>query len=128
MNLTPPLTKDNFWDATMKQFPKATKEFCQWIDEYKKEVNWDILFCNQTYIKPQSSFIKFHSIPYAMQQGVWIEFVNQNLHHYFEQPEYSYSGDLEEDIKNDFSEIEELIDEEDVEEGYQTTQKSEGGH
>lgn len=118
MNLTQPLTKENFWDATMKQFPKATKEFCQWIDKYKEAVNWNGIFGEHETRDTDTGKIvscgfapKFHNIPYAMQQGIWIEFVNQNLHQYFEQPEYSYSGDLEEDIKTVFSEIEEFIGE-----------------
>lgn len=112
MQLEQPLTRENFWDDIMKQFPKSMNLFCNWIDEYKAAVHWNMLFGNQTYFRPKSAFVKFHSIPYAMQQGIWIEFVGKNLDNFFEQPEYTYSGDLAEDIKTVFSEIEELIDEE----------------
>lgn len=105
MNLSTTLTKENFWNAIMEQYPKATNEFCKWIDEYKKAIEWDYLFANGLARK-----IKFHHIPYAMQQGIWFEFCNQNLDKYFEQVEYGYSGDLEEDIKTVFAEIEDLID------------------
>ena len=38
---------------------------------------------------------------------IWIRFAEETLDHLFEQPEYSYCGDLEEDIKTVFKEIEE---------------------
>jgi hypothetical protein len=38
---------------------------------------------------------------------IWIRFTEETLDHLFEQPEYSYCGDLEEDIKTVFKEIEE---------------------
>lgn len=44
-----------------------------------------------------------------MQQGIWIEFVSQTLHKFFEQPEYDYCGDLEQDIFVVFNEIESMI-------------------
>jgi len=53
---------------------------------------------------------KFHDLPYAMQQGIWFEFANETVNRYFEQPEYSYDGDLEEDGINVFGETEELIE------------------
>lgn len=109
MHLQQPLTKENFWNEIMKKFPKATKVFCEWIDEYKKEVNWVHLFNQEQFLVPDQ--VKFHDIPHAMQEGIWIEFVRQNIHKFFEQPEYSYSMDLEEDIKTVFAELEPLIDE-----------------
>lgn len=109
MNLTEGLTKENFFNEMMILYPKAMAEFCSWIDDYKKVVNWDKLFPNP-YKDPRiKNPLKFHNLPYAMQQGIWIEFVGQTLHKYFEQPEYQYCGDLEEDIKIVFSEIEPLI-------------------
>jgi hypothetical protein len=103
MNLQETLTKENFWNEVMATYPNATKLFCDWIDEYKKEIEWDYLFANGIINRKP---IKFHDIPHAMQQGIWIEFVEQTLHQYFEQPEYEYSGDLEEDIKTVLGEIE----------------------
>lgn len=114
------LTKENFFNEMMEQFPNATKLFCDWIDEYKKMVNWNKLF-NDTYsqnnIKRASngeicsidfSAPKFHELPYDIQAGIWIRFAHDTLEELFEQPEYSYSGDLEEDIKTVFNEIDSL--------------------
>jgi hypothetical protein len=113
MELQAALNKENFWNGMMVKFPKATKLFCEWIDQYKKAVSWDNLFNNYSPASPTDDehmhMVKFHDIPYAMQQGIWIEFVMQTLHKYFEQPEYNYSLDLEQDIKTFFSEIEDLL-------------------
>lgn len=109
------LTKENFFNEMLATYPKSMKRFCDWIDEYKKEVGWGNLFgehetSNYGRIMCSGIAPKFHHLPYAMQQGIWIEFAKDTVNRYFEQPEYSYDGDLEEDIKNVFSETEELID------------------
>lgn len=107
------LTKENFWNDTMVSYPKATKLFCDWIDEYKKAVGWGNLF-NKHYNTGNDNgwnlLPKFHDIPYAMQQGIWIAFVEDTISKFFEQPEYSYSFDLEDDIKTVFFELESEID------------------
>ncbi len=111
MEIEETLTKENFWNQIYIDYPKACKLFCNWIDEYKKAVDWNDLFNDDiTNLADGYKVPKFHEIPHAMQQGIWIEFVNQNLDNYFEQPEYSYCLDLREDIKIVFSEIEPLID------------------
>lgn len=100
------LTKENFWNEQMEKFPKSMKIFCAWIDEYKKTVDWVNLF-------NEHLNIKFHDIPYEMQQGIWIAFVKDTEKDFFEQAEYQYCFDLEEDIKVMFGEMEPLIDDED---------------
>lgn len=111
MKLTENLTKENFFNEMMELYPLAMKLFCKWIDDYKAEIGWNGLF-GEHETKLSGRMVccgiapKFHEIPYAMQQGIWIEFVGQTLHHYFEQPEYQYSMDLEEDIKAVFKELE----------------------
>lgn len=119
MKLNATLTKENFWNEVFLQYPKATKLFCNWVDEYKKAVNWNLLF-NETYggdcgngscgMPDAVKAPKFHDLPYAFQQGIWIEFVNQTLEGLFEQPEYVYSNDLEEDIKSVLNSLELLIE------------------
>lgn len=109
MNLSEPLTKENFWNDIMKDFPNATKRFCDWIDEYKETVNWDVLFGCADHVSKKTR-IKFHNIPYDMQTGIWIKFANDILNECYEQPEYEYSGDLREDIKTVFNEIDHLED------------------
>jgi hypothetical protein len=121
MKIQKTLTKENFFNEMMEKYPKAMKMFCTWIDEYKESVNWNKLFndsYSRTNIQRASngeicnidvSAPKFHDIPYDMQVGIWINFAEDTLDHLFEQPEYSYSGDLEEDIKTVFKEIEEFV-------------------
>jgi mRNA-degrading endonuclease HigB of HigAB toxin-antitoxin module len=124
MNLRENLTKENFFNEAMEKYPKATKLFCEWIDEYKKAVGWQKLFnraFNQSNIKRAGngeiystdfSTPKFHDLPYEMQQGIWIRFANETLNKYFEHPEYEaeIEFDLREDIKKVFGEINDLID------------------
>lgn len=97
MVLREKLTKQNFWIDIESQYPDAVKDFYQWLDKYKEAIDWNLLF---------GKTVKFNDVPYEFQQGIWIEFVRQNLSDYFEQPEYEYSGDLEEDIRTVFHEIE----------------------
>jgi hypothetical protein len=118
MRLTPTLTKENFFNEMSTKYPLAMRKFCQWIDDYKKAVNWDSLFANhmQGYHNGRPSpNIKFHHLPYAMQNGIWLEFCAQTLHTFFEQPEHSScTVDLEEDIKGVFESIEPLLKEDET--------------
>lgn len=108
MNLDQTLTKENFFNEMLEKYPKAMKHFCEWIDQYKKAVNWDSLFN----VNCQTAFnVKFHDLPHAMQYGIWIEYCRQELGNYFEQPEHiSDFVDLREDIEGVFKETEELVD------------------
>lgn len=106
MKKTEHLTKENFFNEMFSTYPKACKLFCDWIDEYKKLVNWDGLFLNGS---PAAKQIKFHDVPYEFQQGIWIRFAEETLNDHFEQPEYFYTGDLEEDIKEVFQSLENLL-------------------
>ena len=57
------LTKENFWNEMIQKYPKAMKIFCDWIDEYKKEVKWNDLFQHETfehYFERKSHTIKFY--------------------------------------------------------------------
>lgn len=106
------LNKENFWNEVMEKYPLATNLFCKWIDEYKEAVNWNKLFAaNDNTDQLHSSKYKFHEIPYAMQQGIWIEFANDTLHRFYEQPEYEYRFDLAEDIKEVFGGLEPILKE-----------------
>lgn len=72
------LTKENFWDALEKECPDSVKEFCTWIDEYKKKNNWDDLF-NKNYRMEGMKFrgVKFHDIPIEMQSGILMKYGNK---------------------------------------------------
>jgi hypothetical protein len=59
------LGKDNFWNEMHGKYPAAVELFKEWIDGYKKEVEWRSLF------RPE---VKFHDIPYEMQMGIMNRF------------------------------------------------------
>jgi hypothetical protein len=63
------LTKENFFNELHDQYPEAVEHFCKWIDEYKREVNWDTLFGGDLVRAP-----KFHEIPFEMQNGIIARF------------------------------------------------------
>lgn len=58
----------DFWDALFESYPRAVKEFYDFIDEYKVLNNWNEYFRER---------IKFHDIPIELQLGVWILFLNE---------------------------------------------------
>jgi hypothetical protein len=80
------LTKENFWDALYEQYPDGMKVFCDWIDKYKAENNWEFLFNGEVHHTAYNGFQaervktkapKFHNLPFAMQIGIYIEFCVQ---------------------------------------------------
>lgn len=73
------LTKENFWNELHEKYPSQMKVFCDWIDEYKKRVNWEYIFShtNSEYTQYAGFSLrtpKFHEIPIAMQIGIIVEF------------------------------------------------------
>lgn len=74
MNITESLTLENFWNELKARYPEGLKIFTDWIDEYKKTVDWDKLFNGRGYpivvLAP-----KYHELPYAFQLGIWLEFI-----------------------------------------------------
>lgn len=66
------LNKENFFNALMESNPKATKEFCDWIDKYKETVNWQHLFATG----PRRDF-KFHHLPFDMQIGILLRYIEE---------------------------------------------------
>jgi hypothetical protein len=59
------LNKENFWNPLKEKYPEAVEHFCNWIDEYKKEVGWEKIF---------GAHVKFHDLPYDMQNGILARF------------------------------------------------------
>jgi hypothetical protein len=74
MKIEQGLTKENFFDRMYKQYPISYKKFCDWIDEYKKAVDWKELFNNT----PDALAPKFHEIPHAFQFGIWHTYALQS--------------------------------------------------
>lgn len=50
-----------FFNEQKKYYPKAMEHFCNWIDEYKKSVDWISIF---------GPDVKFHHLPIDMQNGI----------------------------------------------------------
>lgn len=67
------LNKENFWNDLLEKYPEAVELFCKWIDRYKAEVGWDELF-NQTGLSNEDKQVKFHDIPFEMQNGILARF------------------------------------------------------
>lgn len=69
------LTKENFWNEMEEKYSLAMEKFHKWINEYKKENNWDKLF-NTTEL-PSDYMVeapKFHDLPFAIQMGIFMQF------------------------------------------------------
>jgi len=74
------LTKENCFNAIYAKYPKAMDIFCKWVDKYKLENEFDILFNAGMKFRSgsvESKAPKFHELPYAFQLGMWIEFVSE---------------------------------------------------
>lgn len=105
------LTLENFWNDLYIKYPKATKVFCNWIDKYKVKNNWENLFNGGVCISGSEDDAfdfsteapKYHDLPWAMQLGIWIEFITD----YYPEVDINYrmykdfdlKGQITEDIK-----------------------------
>lgn len=77
------LNLDNTWNALEEKFPRSMNSFCRFIDKYKKENNWDLLFNSDSEYQNSDGFNaaapKFHDIPFEMQTGIIVLFFSQHL-------------------------------------------------
>jgi hypothetical protein len=77
------LNKENFWDEMELKYPVAMHVFKGWIDQYKKEVNWDRLF-RERYLDEMCGIDapapEFHNIPFDMQIGILMRFSSEIFH------------------------------------------------
>lgn len=67
-------SKKEYWDPIEQTCPDAFAIFSNWIDSYKKRVNWNLIFSNYKAGNELKSLIKFHDLPYEMQIGVLMQF------------------------------------------------------
>lgn len=87
------LTKENFWNDLHDRYPGAVDHFCKWIDQYKEEVGWKHLF-HERYFNGTDFFnnpdeiIKFHHIPFDMQVGIIIRYIEETEGDFKERPVY----------------------------------------
>lgn len=83
-----PLTKENFWDQLELLNPLEMAEFKKWINQYKTDHNWDIIFNGGLLIRDysvtsgpntyNSEAPKFHDLPFAFQVGIFQQFVMES--------------------------------------------------
>lgn len=96
------LNKENFWNELYAKFPRGTQIFCDWIDEYKKAEDWNKLFNSDSEYQnakgKNAPAPKFHDLPYAMQLGIWIEFVKSRTENDWDMEIFSDDFDLAIDI------------------------------
>lgn len=67
------LTKENFWNDLYAKHPSQMKNFCDWVDEYKRRIDWQKLFF--TPHATHARDIKYHDLPIAMQIGIFLQYV-----------------------------------------------------
>lgn len=87
------LTKENFWNRIKDLYPEAFKVFGQWVNNYKIDNEWVVLF-NEGFINfgkeinlqndlvqhiPTSKAPKYHDLPVALQWGIFTQFVYETL-------------------------------------------------
>lgn len=72
----PNINKENFFNGMMEKYPDATQQFCDWIDEYKKECGMHEWLDDDSSIAGLHP-IKFHHLPYEMQKGIIHRFVKE---------------------------------------------------
>ena len=75
------LNKENFWNEMHEKYPNSMDAFCKWIDNYKKIVNWNVLFNSDSEWQDANGrnapAPKFHDLPLAMQVGIWNQFMQE---------------------------------------------------
>lgn len=81
------LTKESFWDNIQEKYPKSFKIFSDWIDRYKKDVNWDAMF-------NAVLNIKFHELPYRFQYGVIRDFFAEQGYLFWVTPAFYENGKI----------------------------------
>lgn len=98
------LTKENFWNELHEKYPKSVQQFCDWIDKYKKKVDWNKLFNSdsdwQDANGKNAPAPKFHDLPIAMQIGILLQYMSEKPIKY---------GIIMPDIAHNFTSFPELI-------------------
>lgn len=68
------LTKENFWNELQEKYPEQMKVFIDWIDEYKKRVDWDLIFREGKHGSEYAQPTHYHQLPIAIQLGIFMQF------------------------------------------------------
>jgi len=87
--VTVTMTKDDFWNPIESRSPKQFEKFKNWVDEYKKRVDWSELWQEGEYIPCiEIKAPKVHELPDALQTGIFIQFITEI------EPSYTLSLDF----------------------------------
>jgi hypothetical protein len=75
-NPTDILTLENFWNEMKLKYPNAVKDWCDWVDDYKKKVDWNGLFHDGKFTENTGIPVttKVHELPIALQVGLFIQY------------------------------------------------------
>lgn len=78
------LIKENFWNELKEKYPAVMHKFLSWVDEYKKQVNWEQLFNYGIHLHASQGWHnpKYHDLPIAMQIGIFIQFTIMTKNRY----------------------------------------------
>jgi len=105
------LTKENFWNDLYSKYPGDMQIFCDWIDEYKKRVDWKILF--NSYVScgkwggcegHEPDAPKYHDLPKAFQIGIFMQFVAEK-----KQSSFRYGLEMSIEHQSDWDNIQQVI-------------------
>jgi hypothetical protein len=94
----------DYFRVLKDKYPLGMQVFLDWIDEYKKAINWKSLFNAGHSTQPglsnskQTVAPKYHELPGAMQVGIFIEFMKQRGGCEYEVDLFVYS--LREEFEN----------------------------
>lgn len=71
------LDLDSFWNDLYSKYPTAIAHFSDWVDDYKKQNNWEDLF-PPILRKHYPINVKFHDLSVGLQIGVLIQYLNED--------------------------------------------------
>ena len=105
ITLKQPLALENFFNYLYVKYPEGMKVFCDWVDQYKLAVDWNTLFNSGGILRTgEAKAPKFHELPYALQLGIFFEFIRWNGG-----CEYSIENINALDFKDEFATYTELV-------------------
>lgn len=97
------LTKENFFNSMTEKYPQTMTKFCAWVDQYKKDNFWSLLFNDDVMklgTKEEHVAPKYHELPLALQMGIFTEWV------WSMEPEQSFLEEVKELMEEVFDDLE----------------------
>jgi hypothetical protein len=72
--MIPNFSQQDLWKDIEKKYPEVLEKFRTWIDQYKVEIGWDLIFKNNS---GTGQSVKFHEIPLDLAVGVIERFLKE---------------------------------------------------